>query len=91
MGSLSQVSNKSTTVNLFIRHITVVLISRYSGFQFVDNIFDVKHEHLANIYKPWERVLLISDSNVSSFYAKQWEAYFAHHGIALTPFVMAGG
>ena len=91
MGSLLQVSNKSTTVNLFIRHITVVLIPRYLGFQFVDNIFSPEHTHLAQIYKPWGRVLLVTDSTVNSFYASAWEAYFKHHKIPLTTFVMAGG
>lgn len=61
------------------------------GFQFVDNIFDIKHTHLANIYKPWKRVLLVSDATVSGFYSKQWEAYFKHHDIPVTAFVMAGG
>ena len=69
----------------------IPLADFHQGFQFVDNIFDVKHEHLATIYRPWKRVLLVSDSNVTSFYAKQWEAYFNHHGINLTTFVMAGG
>jgi 3-dehydroquinate synthase len=61
------------------------------GFQFVDNIFNVKHDNLAAIFKPWKRVLLVSDATVSSHYRKEWEAYFAHHDIALTIFVMAGG
>lgn len=61
------------------------------GFQFVDNIFDFKHNHLADIYKPWKRVLLVSDATVSGIYSKQWEAYFKHHNIPLTTFVMAGG
>ena len=61
------------------------------GFQFVDNIFDVTHDQLASIFKPWKRVLLVSDATVSGHYSKQWEAYFKHHDIALTAFVMAGG
>ncbi|EKM50499.1 uncharacterized protein PHACADRAFT_178237 [Phanerochaete carnosa HHB-10118-sp] len=61
------------------------------GFQFVDNIFDTKHSHLAKIYKPWKRVLLVSDSTVAGFHSTQWEAYFKHHDILLTTFIMAGG
>ncbi|TCD70755.1 hypothetical protein EIP91_001784 [Steccherinum ochraceum] len=61
------------------------------GFQFVDNIFSTTHTHLANIYKPWGRVLLVTDSIVNSHYSTQWEAYFKHHGIPVTTFVMAGG
>ena len=61
------------------------------GFQFVDNIFDVTHDQLASIFKPWKRVLLVTDSTVNGFYSAQWEAYFKHHGIKLTTFVMAGG
>jgi 3-dehydroquinate synthase len=63
----------------------------YLGFQFVDNIFNPEHNHLADIYKPWKRVLLVSDTTVSGFYSKQWEAYFEHHSIPLTTFIMAGG
>ena len=36
-------------------------------------------------------MLLVSDTTVSGFYSKQWEAYFKHHNIALTTIVMAGG
>lgn len=46
---------------------------------------------MAEIFKPWKRVLLVSDATVSGHYSKQWEAYFKHHDIALTPFVMSGG
>ncbi|KAH8085419.1 2-epi-5-epi-valiolone synthase [Cristinia sonorae] len=61
------------------------------GFQFVDNIFSTSHSHLADIYKPWGRVLLVTDAIVNGHYATQWEAYFKHHGISLTTFIMAGG
>lgn len=65
--------------------------SRSIAFQFVDNIFDPKHDHLATIYKPWKRVLLVTDTNVNQLYSKQWSAYFAHHDIPLTTFIMNGG
>ena len=63
----------------------------WSGFQFVDNIFDSKHDHLATIYKPWKRVLLVTDANVNRLYSEKWSAYFEHHGISLTTFIMNGG
>ncbi|KAK7690164.1 hypothetical protein QCA50_006814 [Cerrena zonata] len=62
-----------------------------SSIQFVDNIFSPEHDHLAQIYKPWGRVLLVTDAIVNSFYASAWKAYFKHHNILLTTFVMAGG
>ncbi|KZV66352.1 2-epi-5-epi-valiolone synthase [Peniophora sp. CONT] len=61
------------------------------GFQFADNIFDTKHDHLAAIYKPWGRVLLVTDTNVNRLYSEKWNAYFEHHGIPLTTFIMNGG
>ena len=67
------------------------MIGITAGFQFVDDIFEPSHNHLANIYKPWKRVLLVSDMTVNSYYSKQWEAYFKHHNIPLTTFIMAGG
>ncbi|KAJ3555379.1 hypothetical protein NM688_g2612 [Phlebia brevispora] len=60
-------------------------------FQFVDNIFDISHNHLADVYRSWKRVLLVSDATVSSHYSAKWEAYFKHHNINLTTFIMAGG
>ena len=54
-------------------------------------MFHVNNDELAKIYAPWKRVLLVSDSTVNGFYSTQWEAYFKHHGIALTTFIMAGG
>ncbi|EIM87903.1 3-dehydroquinate synthase [Stereum hirsutum FP-91666 SS1] len=60
-------------------------------FQFIDDIFHPKHEHLAMIYRQWNRVLLVTDSNVDRLYSKQWTAYFAYHNILLDTFVMEGG
>ncbi|KAJ3489975.1 hypothetical protein NLI96_g1753 [Meripilus lineatus] len=65
--------------------------STTSGFQFVDNIFDPAHDQLAKMYKAWNRVLLVTDATVNGIYSKKWEAYFEHHGIPLTTFIMAGG
>lgn len=60
-------------------------------FQFIDDIFHPKHEHLAMIYRQWNRVLLVTDSNVDRLYSKQWTAYFAYHNILLDTFIMEGG
>lgn len=62
-----------------------------AGFKFVDNIFDVKHTHLADIYKKWNRCLLITDQIVHDAYADQMKGYFKHHDIPLTLHVMPGG
>ena len=60
-------------------------------FRFVDDIFNLHKNDLADVYQPWKRVLLVTDSTVNGFYSTRWEAYFKHHGIKLTTFVMAGG
>lgn len=75
----------------FLHHRPPDISASPPGFQFVDNIFDPASDHLATLFRPWTRVLLVSDATVSSHYAPRWEAYFRHHGIALTAFVMAGG
>lgn len=61
------------------------------GFKFVDNIFDPSHTHLADIYKKWNRCLLITDQIVHDHYADAMKAYFKHHNIPLTLHVMPGG
>ncbi|GAA97234.1 uncharacterized protein L969DRAFT_84338 [Mixia osmundae IAM 14324] len=61
------------------------------GFQIVDDVFDPKKDQLAKLYKPWKRVLLVTDENVHRHYNDKWTAYFEHHNIDLTVFIMAGG
>ena len=44
---------------------------------------------LAEIYKPWNRVLLVADAMVYGDYYKQWVAYSRYHDTNLTVFVVA--
>lgn len=52
-------------------------------FSFVDGVFDVHNTGLADLYKPWGRVLAVTDKNVFGLYGDKMEAYFAHHGLTL--------
>lgn len=54
------------------------------NFSFVDGVFDVHNSGLADAYKPWGRVLAVTDKNVHALYGEKMEAYFAHYGLALT-------
>lgn len=66
-------------------------VPSFTGFKFVDNIFDPKHQHLADIYKKWGRCLLVTDGIVGDMYRSQMEAYFEAHQIPLTIHIMPGG
>lgn len=61
------------------------------GFKFIDNVFDPKHDDLANIYKKWGRCLLVTDEIVNKHYGKDAERYFEAHKIPLTIHIMPGG
>lgn len=52
-------------------------------FSFVDGVFDVQNPGLADCYKPWGRVLAVTDKNVFGLYGDKMEAYFAHYGLTL--------
>lgn len=52
-------------------------------FSFVDGVFDVNNPGLAECYKPWGRVLAVTDKNVFGLYGDKMENYFAHHGLTL--------
>ncbi len=54
------------------------------SLRFVDGVFDPANTELAEIYRPWERCLMIVDHNVDEHYGEAARAYFAHHGIDLT-------
>lgn len=90
MVSLSPDTRRSTTAS-YVDCIHVVVLMSRKDFQFVDSVFDTKNSHLADVYKPWMRVLLISDATVSGHYSACWDMYFKHYGIPLTTFIMAGG
>ena len=53
-------------------------------FTFIDNIFDVKHDNLANCYKKWGRCLAVIDTNIFNLYGEQIQRYFEHHQIPLS-------
>jgi demethyl-4-deoxygadusol synthase len=51
---------------------------------YVDGIFDVDRPELADSYRPYGRALMVIDETVHGLYGDAIDAYFAHHGIALT-------
>lgn len=51
---------------------------------YVDGVFDLDRPELADIYGPYGRTLMVVDETVHDLYRQPIEAYFAHHGIALT-------
>ncbi|KAF3769460.1 Dehydroquinate synthase-like protein [Cryphonectria parasitica EP155] len=52
-------------------------------FSFVDGVFDVQNPGLASCYKPWGRVLAVTDKNVYALYGDKMESYFSHYGLSL--------
>ena len=52
-------------------------------FTFIDGIFDVKNDNLANCYKKWGRCLAVTDLNIYNVYGKQMESYFEHYDLKL--------
>lgn len=52
-------------------------------FSFVDGVFDIHNPGLAECYKPWGRVLAVTDKNVFGLYGDKMEKYFAHYGLTL--------
>ena len=53
---------------------------------YVDGVFAVDNAELADRYRHFGRCLMIVDETVYGLYRDQMDAYFAHHGIALTVF-----
>lgn len=51
---------------------------------YVDGVFAVHNEQLADAYRAYGRCLMVVDQNVLDLYGDQIVAYFEHHGIALT-------
>lgn len=84
------VKNRSTTVRDSCCSLWT-LADPAIDFRFVDDIFNLNKHDLADVYKSWTRVLLVTDATVNGLYSRLWEAYFKHHGIDLTTFIMAGG
>ncbi|KAK7735961.1 hypothetical protein SLS53_007340 [Cytospora paraplurivora] len=52
-------------------------------FKFVDGVFDIQNPGLADCYKPWGRVLAVTDKNVYGLYGDKMESYFRHFGLTL--------
>ncbi len=52
--------------------------------QYVNGVFDIGRSALADCYRPYGRTLMVVDETVYALYRPQIDAYFAHHGIALT-------
>lgn len=52
-------------------------------FTFIDGIFNVKNNNLADCYKKWGRCLAVTDLNIYNVYGKQMEQYFEYHDIKL--------
>ncbi|MBH8573799.1 sedoheptulose 7-phosphate cyclase [Nostocaceae cyanobacterium CENA369] len=53
---------------------------------YVDGVFDIRNQELADIYKSFGRCLTVVDANVSRFYGSQIQDYFQYYGIDLTLF-----
>lgn len=52
--------------------------------QYVNGVFDIGQSALADCYRAYGRTLMVADETVYALYRPQIDAYFAHHGIALT-------
>lgn len=52
-------------------------------FTFVDGVFDVENNNLADCYKRWGRVLAVTDLNIYNIYGKRMETYFRHYDLDL--------
>ncbi|HLO83801.1 MAG TPA: sedoheptulose 7-phosphate cyclase [Nostocaceae cyanobacterium] len=53
---------------------------------YVDGVFDIQNQELADIYKSFGRCLAVVDANVSNLYGTQIQKYFKFYGIDLTLF-----
>ena len=53
---------------------------------YVDGVFDPANTELADAYRGFGRCLMVVDETVHGLYGDRMQAYFDHHGIALTVF-----
>jgi 3-dehydroquinate synthetase len=53
---------------------------------YVDGAFAPENTELADSYRKFGRCLMVVDATVYGLYGEQMQAYFDHHGIALTAF-----
>jgi 3-dehydroquinate synthetase len=56
------------------------------SLRYVDGVFSPENPELAEVYRPYGRCLMVTDRAVHELYGEQMQAYFDHHGIALTVF-----
>lgn len=56
------------------------------SLSYVDGVFAIENEQLADSYRPYGRCLMVVDETVHGLYREQMERYFEHHDIALTVF-----
>ena len=59
------------------------------ALRYVDGVFDVANLDLADSYRSYGRCLAVVDDTVLRLYGDQMQAYFSHHGIALSIFPLA--
>ena len=52
-------------------------------FHFVDDIFNLHNDQLAQVYERWQRCLAVMDQNIFDVYGSKMQAYFDHHQIDL--------
>ena len=57
-------------------------------YLFVNNIFDINNQQMADQYRIYGRCFSIVDKNVDDLYGDKMSAYFEHHGIPLTKYVV---
>ncbi|MBH8563813.1 sedoheptulose 7-phosphate cyclase [Nostoc sp. CENA67] len=53
---------------------------------YVNGVFDIKNQELADVYRSFGRCLAVVDANVSRFHGNQIQQYFQYYGIDLTLF-----
>ncbi|HEY2220780.1 sedoheptulose 7-phosphate cyclase [Actinomycetospora sp.] len=53
---------------------------------YVDGVFSPENTELADTYRGYGRCFMVVDRTVHELYGEQMQAYFDHHGIALTVF-----
>ncbi len=86
-------SNTATTILKATDHAFEVEAYEKIGYSlvFVNGAFAPHNTELADSYRPWGRCLMIVDETVHGLYGEQMQAYFDHHGIALTMFPLVVG
>lgn len=55
---------------------------------YVDGAFACENDEIARSYTDFGRCLMVVDAQINDLYGEQIDAYFEHHGIALTVFTL---